>query len=287
MAAYRDPRNRNSHPRRTHPPSRSPWWKRLSNNGARILGAVALATVTALAVAFATNAVNKASDKKAPEIQVADLTVQVPDVQGGIIKKNGFDADFKPVILDIKVHNAGKERGIIKGAVITIRDYVEMRVCAGQSDVLESSATYAVTLPAHPKPGRKVDVHLSQEVGPDEVDRFQIALRVDEAALGDESTGSLFAYHMGLKLVLDAQGTEVNAGNAVAILRQAITRQGDQYFLTRSGEAWTRHAVKVAAYDPEEAIRCMEANNAKLNKVASMDGAKPDWLSVVQPDLTK
>lgn len=212
-------------PGRTQTPRRGRWGF-LANPtflGIALAGLAAIAIPSAFYVRGKVAAGPSGTSVRAAKIGVVDMLVDTPEDKG------------PPVSLDIKVLNTGTQRSIIKRAVVSIRELSMLTVCAGQSGGgLDVSATYGLTLPVHPTPGQKVEIPLSQEIGPDEADRFKVGMRLPKTAMliGNPDADKLFIYRIDVELIRDKNSKVVSAGEAVVVPHGAVYAQGQEFFLT-------------------------------------------------------
>lgn len=258
------------------------------------LGAVAFAALVAIVIPGAFYVREKLADDPsqpelgisapsktnvpAPKIEIVDMLVDTPKVGG------------EPVSLDIKLLNSGSRRSVIKRALVSIRKFSLIEVCFSQGGGLDVSATYGLTMPVHPTPGQEMEVPLSQEIGPDEADRFKLDLRLPKAAMQvgrNLDGGRLFVYHIGVDLVRDRESKKVNAGEAVIALPGPISAYRQEFFLTKE---FTRHPNRYDSYHPtpqemSKIRQCLASNNAILRDFMAVNGAKPTWFSEIQSYL--
>jgi hypothetical protein len=227
-----------------------------------------------------TGAAPSGTSVRAAKVEVVDMLVDTPK-----------DGERRPVSLDIKVLNTGTQRSIIKRAVVTIRKFSMLTVCAGEGGGLDVSATYGLKMPTHPIPGQRIEIPVSQQIGPDEADRFKLNLRLPEAAAwvgGNPDAGKLFIYHIGVELVRDKDSTKLEAGEAVAALPTTVLPDRQEFFYTKE---FARHPNRadtiLAPEDIPEFNKCLKSNNAILYKFMSVDGAKPTWFSEIRSYLAK
>ncbi|TDC55475.1 hypothetical protein E1281_12170 [Actinomadura sp. KC345] len=218
---------------------------------------------------------------RAPAVEVVDMLVDTPEA-----------TESGPVALDLKIHNKGTRRTIVKRATVSIRKFSLISACFSQGGGLDVSATYGLTLPVRPTPGQRVEIPLSQEIGPDEADRFKLNLRLPKSAAfagGNPDASKLFIYHIGVTLIRDKESKEVDAGEAVAALPEAVPSYGQDFFFT---DELARHPNRYDDYGltPEESSKirkCQESNNAVLREFMAVDGAKPPWFAQIAPHLAR
>ncbi|WP_433476498.1 hypothetical protein ACQPZP_05275 [Spirillospora sp. CA-142024] len=263
---------------RTHQFNKVPTWRRLLGSWLTWFGVLATAAATAAVVGVVQRGTDKVTTpSKAAKIEVIDMLVDTPK-----------DADSRPVSLDIKLHNTGTRRSIIKRAVLSIHKFTMFKECAGQGGGLGVSATYGLNMPVRPKPGQKVEVPLSQQLGPDEADRFKIELNLPQSSAWIENPdqGKLFVYQVGVTLIRDTNSKAVNLGDAVVALPITITVHEQQFFLTK--ENAEIHYYDWLSGGPEAGAgirQCLRANNVTLRQYMTAAGAKPKWFSELSSEL--
>lgn len=110
----------------------------------------------------------------APQITLASASVYSPDA--------GQDA-VEPGGLDVTLRNSGDQRAVLVAADITIEAFGALDGCIAEG-ATPVSETYGFQLPYNPTPGTVVTADLHQDIAPDDVTRFRLALRVPEKHLG-------------------------------------------------------------------------------------------------------
>ncbi|GAA1790386.1 hypothetical protein GCM10009735_22480 [Actinomadura chokoriensis] len=260
----------------------------------RFLGAVAFAALVAIVIPGAfyvrgqithdarqpgLGAAPSQKNASEAEIEIVDMLVDTPPAGRRL-----------PASLDIKLLNTGDRRSVIKRAIVSIRKFSLIEVCFSQGGGLDVSATYGLTMPVHPTPGQELEVPLSQEIGPDEADRFKLNLRLPEAAAEvgrNLDAERFFVYHIGVQLVRDRESHKVNAGDAVVVLPGPFTVNPQDFFLTKE---FDRHPNRYDAYHPtpqemSHIRECLASNNTILHGFMSVNGAKPTWFSQIKSQL--
>jgi len=112
--------------------------------------------------------------------------------------------------LEIAVHNIGARRVVIDQARVEVKRIYELKRCASQDD-LPLSNSYGLTLPVNAQKGDVFDQPLHQQVGPDEADRFAIALSA--GPLRDRPS-SVFLFEIKVGLFSDGPRPMLSAGTA-------------------------------------------------------------------------
>lgn len=94
------------------------------------------------------------------------------------------DPDWRPQHLDVTLRNVGNSVSVLKRAELKILDFEFLETCeevGGQA--LNLTAAYDVTLPTRPRIGQTIQSKVSQQIRPNEADRFLLRLNVSELNL--------------------------------------------------------------------------------------------------------
>jgi hypothetical protein len=196
------------------------------------------------------------------------------------VVSNGTDWEKSPRI-EVIIHNTGSQRSIIKRALFKIRGFASLPVCAIEGELLVSK-TYDITLPTNPGSDEAtVGKPVSQQLGPDEADRFAFSLAVPPSA----GTPTVYLYQLEVEFLHDEDSTPLEAGNVIVALPGAPGQHGYEFW-SKSYLSLYPGAYK---YLPDEARvhSCLDSNTAKLRKMLSLDGVRSDELSNLPSDLGK
>jgi hypothetical protein len=177
----------------------------------------------AIVAAFAGQLANAVLDPTRPELAVADFAVATqslalktedPELLESVGSKEGSMVASRPAIT-ITIHNKGDQRAVLSQIRVTVEDHLLIRGCVeGVGGNIPTSERYGLVLPLEPPPGLIVTRLVSQEIGPDSVDKFSLVL-----GLADEPLEEIRLYRLKLVIVHD-DGQTFNAGNAVVALPQ-------------------------------------------------------------------
>ncbi|MEU5155651.1 hypothetical protein [Glycomyces sp. NPDC021274] len=137
-------------------------------------------------------------DPPAPEVRLASVIVHEPD--GDVAS------------MEFTIHNTGSSRGIVEEAVFTVEEVITVVPCVG-GGIVELSAEYDLLLPSRAEKGDQFTVPVSQQVGPDEADRFAINARLDQAAMGFETL-----FRLDVQLVVDGPAEDLAVGTVIVSL---------------------------------------------------------------------
>jgi hypothetical protein len=182
----------------------------------------------------------------------------------------------RPAALDIKLHNVGDRRSVIKRAVLRIQKFTTLPICLSQGG-LGVSATYGVTLPERSAEGQAIEVPLSQQLGPDEADRFKLDLHVR-----NPDDLKLYFYWVDVTLVRDAESRPISLGKAIVTLPVGTSNGFDFFRTKQSAEGIPSYYT---AKERAEVKECQASNNAILREFMALNGAKPKWFSNLEPLL--
>jgi hypothetical protein len=169
----------------------------------------------------------------------------------------------EPTRIEIAVRNIGGSVSVLTRAEFRIErtDYIDP--CA-PSAVLGVSKTYDLELPLYPDDGEVVPVRTSQQIGPNEADRFAFEVGVVTPS-GQES--SPVVYQLGVSLLHDGKETPVKAGTVVI----AEPFPENSYF---SLQSWLDTGMP-----REELQSCVSSNIERIASVLSLDGERSTELT--------
>lgn len=183
-----------------------------------------------------------------------------------------------PTELDITVHNTGGRRAVLDRLVLTVNHFAYLPQCVFGSSLEPSRITYPVTMPDRPRAGQRVSVVLHEEVGPDQVDRFQVKLHAPplRRAPGGPAP-AVFAYQLDASVTSDVEPRPLALGPAIVTVDHAPTRNVEAWDVGDPGRAQDPGIRDLVVGDPA-ARRCLDRNSARLASLLALPGARVDGL---------
>lgn len=185
--------------------------------------------------------------------------------------------------LEFVLHNVGGRRAVVDRADIEVRRVYELRRCASQDD-LPLSNNYGVSLPADAQPGDIVEAPLHQQLGPDEADRFALAL---STRVRPREPGSFYVFELDVTLHNDGPRADLPAGTALISLPE-IPIVGEYYW----GADTAKLIGDLASTSPEYvaelrrfSMPCWRANTVALKKALASPAARSPFLEAVSNEL--
>jgi hypothetical protein len=266
------------------------WWRRLGTaNQIGVIGLI-VATLGLLPAYFALLPTEQTPTLPSPSSSRAAVTNGSSD--GGNLKVvdlvvlNGTDWERSPEI-QVTLHNTDAQRSIIKRALFRIQSLVALPVCHTAGELLVSKK-YDVALPTTlPKDEAPVEKPVSQQLGPDEADRFAFTLSAPQGV----ETHTVYLYQLQIDFLHDTDSTPLKAGNVVLALPGAPGRHGLEFW--GKGEASNGKVTRAsfdAAYshlgaDQATVRSCLDSNTAKLRRMLALDGARSEELANLPDQL--
>jgi hypothetical protein len=254
-----------------------------------VIGLV-VATLGLLPAYFALLATEQTPASPSPSSSRTAVTDK--SVDGGNLKVvdlvvlNGTDWERSPEI-QITLHNTGAQRSIIKRALFKIQSLAALPVCHTDGELLVSKK-YDVALPTTlPKDEAPVEKLVSQQLGPDEADRFAFTFSVPQGV--ETYTGYL--YQLQIDFLHDTDSTPLKAGNVVLALPGAPGRHGLEFW--GKGQASNGKVTRAsfdAAYsylgaDQASVRSCLDSNTANLRRMLALDGVRSEELANLPDQL--
>jgi hypothetical protein len=266
------------------------WWKRLGT--ANQIGVISLivATLGLLPAYFALLPTEQPPTTPSPSS--SGTAVNSLSSHGGNLKVvdlvvlNGTDWERSPEI-QVTLHNTGTQRSIIKRALFRIQSLAALPVCHTAGELLVSNR-YDVALPTTlPKDEVPVEKPVSQQLGPDEADRFAFTLSVPQSV----ETHTVYLYQLQIDFLHDTDSTPLNAGNVLLALPGAPGRHGLEFW--GKGAASNGKVTRAsfdAAYshlgaDQATVRSCLDSNTAELRWMLTLEGARSEELANLPDQL--
>ncbi|CAO5246581.1 effector-associated domain EAD1-containing protein [Frankia sp. AgKG'84/4] len=219
---------------RFRPNSRRPHRRRLR---VRVMSIV----LVPLASVIAYFAVNRSPP--AAQLQVDDLVVEQTD------------SSDRPSQVVVTLHNTSSRRVVVTRAVLTVVAHVSVPVCY-QNGELPISADYGVRLPKNPVERQIVSTPVSQQLAPDEADRFALQL----AKPADTAT---HLYRLQLSLQHDGDKRPLTVGEFMVSTPYVPHWEDAQYLSWKDPEGPKRLADLGLAVQAR-VTSCLEHNTSAL-----------------------
>lgn len=209
---------------------------------------VAIAIITGLVIPSIARRINK-EPEDAPRLEVLDVAV------GGGLGPGRF-GEPPPELqhIDVTVRNTGKVISVVKGALFRINRFAHLEICEAGGG-LEASKNYDVVLPVEPKPGQVVRTKVSQQIAPNEADRFLFKLTVPKR---DLQLGK-YLYEIDIGLFHDSGNQPLNAGRVLVSVPDTVSAF---YFAPQ------------LASEEGEVGECYRSNAEKLRRMLSSKGER-------------
>ncbi|MGH3164274.1 MAG: hypothetical protein ACRDN0_00065 [Trebonia sp.] len=222
---------------------------------------VIIAALLATLVAYIQNR----QTQPAPSIEVDGVAIQPAET---------YPDPFK---LTFEVRNTGNQLAIIRGAQLRITQFTSLPICLSQGD-LPVTGTYRANIPTVPRPGTTIDVPVSQQIGPDAADEFQLQLR--NAVKAHSLTVGI--YRMDVSLLYDNSSAPVNAGNVIMALP---FDPNYQYVWTRTDQHAHGNNMEFMGDEFPGISQCLVGNAKHLGAVLSLAGQRSPNLTSLQAQL--
>jgi len=218
------------------------------------------------------------SSSTAPQLKVDEVSLTSASTQA---IANSIDVNFIPYKIDIKLLNTGTGVAVINDARLVIQKYAMLPLCESQG-FLGSSHTYNGNLPLNPKPGQVVDVPLSEEIQPNNADRFDLAL---SAPLPHGGVSDIYLYRVHLYLTYNINVRPLDVGEVLIDLPQ--TPDAGEYYWDKYYSAHPQ-AILGAVYGPAIPAykRCAMNNSRALHSMLSLPSMRPTELAAILPQLS-
>jgi hypothetical protein len=203
-----------------------------------------------------------------------------------LVVLNGTNWERSPEI-QVTLHNTGSQRSIIKRALFRIQSITAISVCLTEGELLVSK-NYDVSLPITVRKGdAPVEKPVSQQLGPDEADRFAFTLSAPQSA----ETHASYIYQLQIEFLRDTESTPLIAGNVLVALPGAPGRHGLEFW--SKGEASNGKVTRAsfdAAYsylgsDQATVRSCLDSNTSKLRRILALDGVRSEELATIPDQL--
>jgi hypothetical protein len=194
---------------------------------------------------------------KTARLEVVDIIVT-----GGQRQVMESDPAGVPQTIDVTLRNVGETASVIKRALFTVRAFDRVKVCEGGGP-MEPTEQYDLMLPQAPKIGETIELKVSQQIAPDEADRFTFRLGVRNYQLVD---GAYF-YQLDVFLAYDTAPQPLRAGTVVV----AVPYTPD---VRDFWEGLSPPSSFDPGYRPVEQLPCYGQNRRAFLRMLALEGAR-------------
>jgi len=212
-----------------------------------------------------------------PQLQVDQVSLTSADTK---VNASGSDLSFTPYKMDIKLLNTGSGVAVINDARLVIQEFVALPQCASQG-FLNSTHTYSSNMPINPKPGRVVNVPLSQEVQSNGADRFDLLLRVPLPKHGNVGIVYLYRVHAYLEYNINTKPLDVGE----VLVDLPMPPHAGEYYLDSE---FTDPQIMEGAVAPDAIPaykKCVINNSHTLHSILALPSMRPANLASILPKL--
>jgi hypothetical protein len=212
-----------------------------------------------------------AAPPPAARLEVDGIVVMAPDP--ALIGDNTtryFDR------LYFQLRNTGSQLAILSGVTLGIQQHAVVPLCFTQG-YLPSTGHYRTDLPEHPSPGSVVTIPISQQIGPDEADRFDVAVRIP---FGPNE--AIHLYRLRVSLTYDRAVPPISVGEVIVAL--PFEPNDGQYFWSHRDRASPNFLAWYAPNYPTIS-RCLIRNSQLLAQFLSQSGIHSEQLGSVLRSL--
>src|SRR5262245_38704444 len=236
------------------PASRRPWWQRPPAwAGSGLL----LPLAVGAAMLLAQHRTPLGTTPKTARLEVVDTVVT-----GGQQQVRVSDPPSVPQTIDVTLRNVGDTTSVVKRALFTVRAFDRVKVCEAGGP-MEPTKQYDLMLPQAPNIGQTIELKVSQQIAPDEADRFTFSLGVRDHQLEDGA----FIYQLDVLLAYDTAAQPLRAGTVV--VAAPYTPQTQDFW---EGEA--PPGSFDPAYKPVEQLPCYGQNRQAYLRMLALDAAR-------------
>ena len=195
-----------------------------------------------------------------------------------------------PSRLDIKLHNVGTRRLVLTRARVSVLAVVRLPLCYSQGG-LGVTGHYDVTLPARTG---SVEVHLHQQLGPDEADRFRLAVGTSKNNLQISTPATAasparlrsLVYRLRVAIFHDGAATPIDLGEALVSVPSAPDEV--EHFWPKALETKSQTELQTM-YGWERLDRasmtCWRTNTSRLRRMLGSGGSRSPELAAVRARL--
>lgn len=212
--------------------------------------------------------------KHEPQLAVDGVSLTAAE---GVEQSNGLPGTT-PFKIDIKLLNTGTQLAVINSVHLVIQKFATLPLCLSQGG-FPSTGQYHGNMPTDPRPGTVVNIPVSQEVGPDSADRFDLLLRTAKTG---RDADSVYLYRVRLYVNYNIGANAIDAGQMIIDLPWDPKYQYG-YFWARSYKP--NQFDYMGSYTPG-INRCLIRNSYTLKSILSMPGTRTAILSAIPSELS-
>jgi hypothetical protein len=238
------------------------------------VGGIVVTVVGGLLIAYIQNVTGV--NKSTPQVGLDQLSVSPGDTDlrhSPLGRGTAFE-------IDIKLLNTGTQTAVINDARLVIEKFVKVPVCASQGG-FPATGSYGATMPTDPRPGKVVQVPVSQLAPSNGADRFNIRLRIPTQYTRG---GTVYLYLVRIYLNYDSRNKPLNAGRVLVDLPYDPTWAGG-YFWTKYFAQHPNYFSFEGHYAPE-IERCLIKNSHKLHSILSSSAIRTHALTIIPSELS-
>jgi hypothetical protein len=205
------------------------------------------------------------------------LPAGVPKLEVDAVRIQSTRDTTKPLKLDFTLRNIGSQLAVITATRLTVQQFAELPHCLSQGS-LPSTGIYHANMPTDPPPGTRIDIPVSQQIGPDAADRFDVSLR-----LPPDHAETAYVYRVHIEFLYDNAIKPLSAGQALITL--PIVPDGT-YFWTKADRVKGDPIGLFMGSAIPQISKCMIENSDRLRTILSMRGIRTTPLASVPSQLS-
>jgi hypothetical protein len=216
-------------------------------------------------------------DSPAPRLIVDQVSLSYGIVP---ISKTSPSYIAGPFKIDIKLLNTGGQLVAINSARLVIQEFATLQICANQGG-FPATGAYPANLPINPRPGRVVNIPISQLVPANGADRFDLLLRAGSLPAAPDN---IYLYRFHLYLTYNANDKLLDAGE-IAMSYPDAPDDGRYFWSKRlAGDPHSLDFLNDKRY--EALVReCDIKDSRTLHSVLSLPGMRPAELIAIPSQL--
>ena len=215
--------------------------------------------IGALASVFIPHFLDKPPARAAPKLEVDSVTVDTPPSRHYL----------KPTNVFFKIRNTGNQLAIITGVTLRIERSAQLPICFSQGNLPVTGHPYPGTLPLKPSNGYVTRIPVSQQIGPDQADQFEVQLRPSN----DVPSGTITLYDVAASINYDKQSTPpLDAGKLT--LSMPLVPNNQEYFWTGSTQL-----IALMGSEVPSISRCMIRESKLIRSFLTGQSARSSELS--------
>jgi hypothetical protein len=174
----------------------------------------------------------------APKLEVDSVTVDSPPPR----------YYQKPTKIFFTIRNTGNQLAVITSVTLRINRSAQLPVCySGQGNLPVSGPPYPGTLPPKPSKGHVTRIPVSQQIGPDQPDKFEVQLRPSNGVASETIT----LYDVTASIIYDNQSTPPLGAGKLTLSMPRVPN--NQYYFSTEGT----HLIALMGSAVPSISRCM------------------------------